>query len=114
MKNVVSPSYDRAPSQRLRQLLAPDGFEWVEAETAAERHDVPVAECVRERMLEIARSCGAANAGVIPADLAPMIERTFRSVYMFGTLKRDDLIHGWCGNEMEELIKTGCELQDSF
>ena len=26
MKDVVSPSYDRAPSERLRQLLAPDGF----------------------------------------------------------------------------------------
>ena len=26
MRKVVSPSYDRAPSQRLRQLLAPNGF----------------------------------------------------------------------------------------
>ena len=88
--------------------------EWEEVRTAAERNDVPVAEFVRERILEIARGRAAANISGIPADLAPLIERTFRYTYMLATQKRDDMIRDGCGDEMNKLVKAARDLQDSL
>ncbi len=83
--------------------------EWEEVSGAAELHDVPVAEFVRERIVEISRGRAAANA-----DLAPLIERTFRYTYMLATHKRDELIQDGRGDEMEKLTKAARELQDSL
>ena len=46
---------------------------------------LPVAEFVRDRILEIARGRTVADPAAIPADLTPLIERTFRYVYMLAT-----------------------------
>ncbi len=88
--------------------------EWEEVRTAAARNDVPVAEFVRERILEIARNRAAADISGIPADLAPLIERTFRYTYMLATQKHDELIQDGRGDEMEKLVKAARDLQDSL
>ena len=85
--------------------------EWKEVKTAAERHDVPAAEFVRERILEIARGRKSADGAAIPASLAPLIERTFRYTYMLATLRRDDMLRDGRGEEMEKLIETARQLQ---
>ena len=88
--------------------------EWEEVRTAAERHDVPVAEFVRERILGIARGRAGSDSSAVAADLAPLIERTFRYVYMLATHKRDELIRDGRGDEMEKLVKAARELQDQL
>ena len=86
--------------------------EWEEVKSAAERHDVPAAEFVRARILEIARGRTGADSSAFPADLAPLIERTFRYVYMLATLRRDELVRDGHGDEMEKLVESARELQD--
>ena len=78
------------------------------------RNDVPVAKFVRDRILEIVRGRAAADISSIAADLAPLIERTFRYTYMLATQKRDELIQDGRGDEMEKLVKAARELQDSL
>ena len=80
--------------------------EWDEVRTAAEAHGLPAAEFVRERMLAVARAPSA--------DLAPLIERTFRYTYMIATKMRDDMDREGRAEEMEKLIDDARKLQDSL
>ena len=52
--------------------------EWEEVRAAAERHDVPVAEFVRDKILEIARGRASTDSTETPDSLAPLIDQTFR------------------------------------
>ena len=65
--------------------------EWEEVKKAAERYRVPAAEYVRTTILHIARDPSGPGSGTIPADLVPLIERTFRYAYMLATKLRDDM-----------------------
>ena len=87
---------------------------WAEVRDAAERQDFPVVEFVREGILEIVRGRAATGTALIPADLTPLIERTFRYVYVLATLRRDDLVRERHGEEMEKLVRAARELQDSL
>ena len=102
-----------ADARKTRGIRFSDS-EWEEVKIAAERHDVPVAEFVRKRILDIARRGDSPNAAVIPDDLAPLIERTFRYTYMLATLKRDELIRDGRADEIEKLVNTARELQDQL
>lgn len=88
--------------------------EWEEVRKAAELDAIPVAEFVRERILTIARGRTSAEPGVLPADLAPLIERTFRYTYMLATKMRDDMLADEKGDELDHLIKEARVLQDSL
>ena len=48
-----------------------------------------------------------------PADLAPLIERTFRYTCMIATKMRDDMAGEGSADEMQELIIDARKLQDS-
>ena len=102
-----------AEARKTRGIRFSDS-EWEEVKSAAERNDVPVAEFVRERILELARDPAAADISMVPADLVPLIERTFRYTYMLATLRRDELIREGRGGEMDKLVKAARELQHSL
>ena len=102
-----------AEISKTRGIRFPDS-EWEEVRNATERNDVPVAEFVRETILRIARGCTAADTSTVPADLAPLIGRTFRYTYMLATLKRDELIRDGRGDEMETRVKAARELQHAL
>ena len=104
-------SLDKPADVRKPRGIRFSDSEWEEVRTAAERNDVPVAEFVRERILNIARGLAAAD---IPADLVSLIERTFRYTYMLATLRREELIRDGRGDEMEKLVKAARELQDAL
>ena len=59
--------------------------EWAEVKQAAETHDVPAAEFVRDTILKIARNPAGHAPVSIPTNLTPLIERTFRYTYMLAT-----------------------------
>ncbi len=100
-------------ARRTRGIRFSDS-EWEEVKAAAQNHDVPAAEFVREKILEIARSGSDPGTGAIPASLAPLIERTFRYTWMLATHKRDELIREGRGEEIEKLAKAARESQDQL
>ena len=88
--------------------------EWDEVKNAAQRHGVPAAEYVRERVLELARDPNGAASGAVPANLIPLIERTFRYTYMLATRMRDDMTDDGQAEALENLVKEARELQDTL
>ena len=87
--------------------------EWEEVKAAADEHGLPAAEFVRDRILDLARNPPAAGSVTIPANLLPLIERTFRYTYMLAIRMRDDMTEGGRAKEMEKLVKDAGTLQDS-
>ena len=51
---------------------------------------------------------------VLPTELVPFIERTFRYTYMLATKMRDDMLADEKGAELEHLINEARALQDSL
>ncbi len=101
-----APTANLGAARRTRGIRFSDS-EWQEVKAAAELHDVPAAEFVRTKILEVARR----RADATPASLAPLIERTFRYAYMIVTHKHDELIREGRGEEMEKLADVARELQ---
>ena len=83
-----------------------------EVKAAAEMHDVPAAEFVRKTILDFARGRTDARAGSVPASLTPLVERTFRYVWILATHKRDELVRKGRGEEMEKLAEHAQKLQE--
>ena len=104
-----APTANPGAARRTRGIRFSDS-EWQEVKAAAELHDVPAAEFVRKKILDVARG----RAGATPASLAPLIERSFRYAYMLVTQKRDELIREGRGEEMEKLAKDAQALQDQL
>ena len=84
--------------------------EWDEVKKAAEDRGVPAAEYVRETILDTARNPIAVGLLAIPADLVPLIERTFRYTYMLATKMRDDLTHDGQDDKLEYLIEEAPQI----
>ena len=107
------PAQSQGDPRKPRGIRSSDS-EWEEVKAAAESRNVPSAEFVRDRILEIARGRAAADSTTLPDSLAPLIERTFHYTYMLATLKRDELVRHGRGDEMEELAETARDLQNRF
>ena len=86
--------------------------EWEEVKAAADRHGIPLAEFVREKLLEIARGNVAADSAATVAALAPLIERTFRYTWILATHRRDELTQEGRADEIKKLVEQARELQD--
>ena len=103
----------QSDARRTRGIRFSDS-EWEQVKNAAENHDLPAAEFVREKILEIACGRGETAVDAIPASLGPLIERTFRYAWILATHKRDELIREGRGEELEKLVKAAQELQESL
>ena len=88
--------------------------EWDEVREAAQEQGITPAEFVREEILQLVRSPEAAAAASLPADLAPLIERTFRYTHMLATRMRDELVEDGSDEAVETLIREARELQESL
>ena len=102
-----APTANPGAARRTRGIRFSDS-EWQEVKTAAELHDVPAAEFVRTKILDIAR--GRADAA--PGSLTPLIERTFRYTFVLATHKLDELTREGRGEEMEKLAREARAIQD--
>ena len=81
---------------------------------AAQTRGITPAEFVRERVLDLVRNPSATAPVAIPADLVPLIERTFRYTYMLATRMRDDLTGAGQNEQLETLIAEARRLQDEL
>ena len=88
--------------------------EWDEVKSAAQSLDITPAEFVRDTILAVIRSPKKHDRASIPADLAPLIERTFRYTYMLATKMRDDMIEHGQNETLESLIEEARKLQDDL
>ncbi len=102
-----APTANQGAARRTRGIRFSDS-EWQEVKAAAELHDVPATEFVRTNILDAARG----NAGVAPASLAPLIERTSRYTFVLATHKLDELSREGRGEEMEKLAREAQAIQD--
>ena len=115
----LKPGPSNGPAQSQGDPRKPRGIrfsdsEWEEVKAAAQSHDVPAAEFVRDRILEIARVGPSAESTSIPTSLAPLIERTFRYTWMLATRMRDDMTADGRAEELERLVSEARKLQDSL
>ena len=90
------------------------GTEWEEVKQAVRIHGITPAEFVRDRILNLIRSPKTASSTATPANLGPLIERTFRYSYMVATKMRDDMINNGEGKDLERLVEEARKLQDTL
>ena len=109
-ESVENDAPHRASARKNRGVRFSDP-EWEEVKLAAETLGVTPAEFVRERILELVRNPGAGNAASISADLAPLIERTFRYTYMLATKMRDEMVACGQAEELDKLVNEARALQ---
>ena len=88
--------------------------EWEEVRQAAQALGITPAEFVRERILDLVRSLAAPASAPIPANLTPLIERTFRCTYMHSTKMRAEMNDNEQGEQLDHLINEARELRDAL
>ena len=88
--------------------------EWEEVKNSAAAHEMPAAEFVRERILELARTPNGAVSPSVPAQMAPLIERMFRYTWFLATEKRDVMLREGRGEELDRLVAEARSLQESL
>lgn len=102
-----------AAARRNRGVRFSD-LEWEEVKQVAETLGVTPAEFVRERILDLIRNPVDADSVAIPANLAALIERTFRYTYMLATRMRAEMIEHGKAEELDKLVSEARALQDDL
>ena len=110
---VENDAPHRASARKNRGIRFSDP-EWDEVKLAAETLGVTPAEFVRARILELVRNSAASDAVSIPANLAPLIERTFRYTYMLATRMRNEMVDRRQADELDKLVNEARALQDDL
>ena len=100
-------------TRRSRSIRFSDS-EWETIEKAAAQRGMNAAEFARHAALGIASGQYGEAQGSLPPLYANLIERIFRSTHILVSLRRDELIREGRGGELDELVKTSRELQDSL
>ena len=100
-------------SRRARSIRFSDP-EWETVEMAAADRGMNAAEFARHAALSVASGRFGAEQGVLPPQFAELIERIFRSTHILVPLKRDELVREGRAEEIEELVKSTRELQESL
>ena len=88
--------------------------EWEEVKTAAAAHEMPAAEFVRERILELARAPESVEPGPVAGSMAPLIERMFRYTWFLATVKRGEMLREGREDELDKLIVEARAFQQSL
>ena len=78
--------------------------EWEEVKRAAAAHEMPAAEFVRERILELARAPESVETSPVAGTLTPLIERMFRYTWFLATERRDAMAREGRADELEKLV----------
>ncbi len=88
--------------------------EWEEVREAAQTDGITPAEFVREKILALVRNPEDPASISLPADLVPLIERTFRYTYMIATKMHGDMVDDGKIEQLEHLIVEARKLQDTL
>ena len=88
--------------------------EWEEVKRAAQDHEMPAAEFVRERILELARAPESVGPGPAAGSMAPLVERMFRYTWFLATEKRGEMLREGRGDEVDKLVAEARAFQKSL
>ena len=88
--------------------------EWEEVKRAAQDHEMPAAEFVRERILALARRPGSVEAGAVAGSMTPLVERVFRYTWFLATEKRDAMVRDGREDEVDKLIAEARAFEQSL
>ena len=88
--------------------------EWEEVKRAALTAGITPAEFVRDRILDLIRNPVDTGSVAISANLAPLIERTFRYTHMLATNMRDQMTDHGKAEELDRLVSEARALQDDL
>ena len=88
--------------------------EWEEVKRAAQDHEMPAAEFVRERILALARTSESVEAGAVAGSMTPLIERMFRYTWFLATERRGEMIREGREDEVDKLIEEARAFQQSL
>ena len=100
-------------SRRARSIRFSDP-EWETVEKAAAGRGLNAAEFARHAALGLASGRYGAEQGALPPQFSELIERIFRSTHILVTLKRDQMIRDGRAGELDELVKSTRDFQDSL
>ena len=105
---------ERAGESRRARAIRFSDSEWETVEKAAAERGMNAAEFARHAALGVADGRYGAGRGALPPQYAGLIERIFRSTHILVTLKRDELVREGHDEELEELVRSTRELQESL
>ncbi len=88
--------------------------EWEEVKKAAAAHEMPAAEFVRERILELARAPESVGPGPVGGSMGPLIERMFRYTWFLATERRDAMAREGREDEVDKLVAEARAFQKSL
>ena len=111
---VAGPDEPQQGSARRNRGIRFSDSEWEEVRAAAQDRGVTPAEFVREKILDLVRNPASSSSVAIPADLAPLIERTFRYTYMVATKMRNDMMDAGDAEALDQLVAEARALQESL
>ena len=78
---------------------------------AADDTGISPATFTRNAALSVAAERMTMAAGVLPAGIVELIKRTYLSIYIVSTLKRDEMIHEGRREELDRTIRAARETQ---
>ena len=105
---------ERSEDNRKTRSIRFSDSEWEEVKRAAQDHEIPAAEFVRERILALARATESVEAGAVAGSMAPLIERMFRYTWFLATEKRDAMVREGREDEVDKLIAEARAFQESL
>ena len=79
--------------------------EWERIEFAAEERGLSAAEYVRFVALDLAAGSATSAPETLSPVLGPLIESTYRAVYLLATLKRHELLSEGREEEVDDVLK---------
>ena len=100
-------------SRRARSIRFSDP-EWETVEKAAGERGMNAAEFARHAALGVASGRYGAERGGFSRQHTELIELIFRSTHILVSLKRDELVRDGRGEELDELVKSTREFQESL
>ena len=104
-----APEEGSGSEKRLPRSIRFSDREWARLETVAVMRGMSAGELVRAAVLgAVGEPSGTADPG---RTLAPLIEQTFRYVYILATATRNRMLEEGRAEELEELIRSARRLQ---
>ena len=96
---------DKPSGSRTARSIRFFDSEWERIESAAEERGLSAAEYVRFAALDLAGGPATTAPETLSPALGPLIESTYRAVYLLATLKRHELLSEGREEEVDDVLK---------
>lgn len=88
--------------------------EWAGVEKAAQERGMTAAELARHAAVGLSAGRLSEVSDSFQPEIAAQIERIYRSVYLFSTLQRDEMVREGRQEELERIVRDARKSQESI